>query len=537
MRRAEGIIFRVKGWLDNETFSELARFSRYIGRDSGYALFKLDYDRMRSNGLTLADVVASLEGVGGVHPDDLEEVRRVLEEATRVRLELREGRLYISSKAYLKPVLESAGLGLPYDREARAYHAPPMMYGRLKGLFQAHGFTVEDLVFESDAYKLPRKPRFLGELRDYQDEALSSWRRAGRKGVIVLPTGAGKTVVAIAAMVETGVRSLVVVYTKDHISQWIDAFKRFTDSPGIVGAFYSEEKRLAPITITTYQTAYRRIGELARLFPMLVFDEAHHIPADRFKQIAQASPAPYRMGLSATIERDDGRHEEVFSLVGGVVYSTDPGELTRRGYLAPFVIRRVKVDLGRDEKRLYEELKKKYRLHARGRSFEKLLEDVRKGDPTAIEAVRINSKMREIVQGSESKIREAVRIAGEEASRGSKVIVFTQYRRQAEEIARRLGALLLHGGVDKQARDAILRRFRSMSSGVLVVTTVGDEGLDIPDANVGILVSGTGSRRQFVQRLGRLLRPGEGKRAVLYEIIVRGTSEEAQSRKRRGLSA
>jgi len=108
----------------------------------------------------------------------------------------------------------------------------------------------------------------------------------------------------------------------------------------------------------------------------------------------------------------------------------------------------------------------------------------------------VNSEMRSIVQNSESKLGEVVRIASSELKKGSKIIVFTQYRRQAEELAKRLGALLLHGGLDRATRESVLRRFKSMDSGVLVVTTVGDEGLDIPDANVGIFVSGTGSRRQ-----------------------------------------
>ncbi|MEM0497660.1 MAG: helicase-related protein, partial [Acidilobaceae archaeon] len=106
---------------------------------------------------------------------------------------------------------------------------------------------------------------------------------------------------------------------------------------------------------------------------------------------------------------------------------------------------------------------------------------------------------------------------------------------QAEEIARRVNALLLHGELSVRERDETLRRFRTAKTGVLVVTTVGDEGLDIPDVNIGIFVSGTGSRRQFIQRLGRLLRPAPGKKAVLYEVVVRGTSEEYQSKRRKEL--
>jgi len=198
-------------------------------------------------------------------------------------------------------------------------------------------------------------------------------------------------------------------------------------------------------------------------------------------------------------------------------------------------LRRIKVQLTPDEKRVYEELRKKYQLLARGRRFQELVEDAKKGDKDAVEALRIHAEMRNIVNYSEAKLRKVEELVKEELSKGCKIIVFTQYKGQAEEIARRVGGLLLHGDLSESERDRVLKAFKAARSGVLVVTTVGDEGLDIPDANVGILVSGTSSRRQFIQRLGRLLRPAPGKVAVLYEIVTSGTSEEYQARKRREL--
>ncbi len=529
------LTFRVKGWLSDDDFKTLLEFSRYLGRDRGLSIFKLDPSKMRENGLRLSDVADILSSINGVVEEDLERIKTAAEELEKVVVELRpDGRLIVSSKAYLKPIVEEHGLPLRYDRDLRAYLTEPMNYWRIVEVFAKHGFKIEDRVFASQA-SLPRKVEFTGKLRDYQEEALGAWRKAGYRGVIVLPTGAGKTVVAIAGIVELSVWSLIVVYTKEHVKQWIEAFRKFTDAAGMVGAYYGEEKRLAPITITTYQTAFRRIGELSKYFRLLVFDEAHHIPADKFKAIALKSPSPYRLGLSATIEREDGKHHEIYPLVGGVVYSTDPGELMSKGYLAPFVIRKVRVKLERDERKKYLELRRRYQALARGRTFDQLLEAARAGDESAKEALRIHAEMRELVQMSKAKLKEAERIVREELEKGSKIIVFTQYKRQAEEIARRVGGLLIHGGLDKARREAALRRFKSMKSGVLVVTTVGDEGLDIPDANVGVIVSGTGSRRQFIQRLGRLLRPQNGKTAVLYELVAEGTGEEYQSLKRRGL--
>lgn len=288
------------------------------------------------------------------------------------------------------------------------------------------------------------------------------------------------------------------------------------------------------MTITTYQSGFRNINILSPHFALLVVDEVHHLPADKFKHIALHSLAYHRMGLSATPVREDGRHEELFPLLGGIVYYKSPQDLVDQGYLSPYRIITVKVKLKQDERRLYEQLRAKYRLLVGAKRFEEVLEAARRGDPKAIEALRIHSDMRQVIALSQSKIDKAVEIAREEYENGGKVIVFTQYIDQAEEIAKRLGALLLTGETPDSDRKRALEQFKKAPRGILVVTTVGDEGLDIPDANVGIIVSGTGSRRQFIQRLGRLLRPKSNKtEARLYEIVIEKTAEEIQARKRK----
>ncbi|GBF09705.1 putative DNA repair helicase, partial [Aeropyrum pernix] len=183
------LTFRVRGWLSDDVFREISRYARYLGRDRGYGLFRIDPERLRGNGLTLWDAIASLEDLGVAVEEDLEALRRAAEEALRVVLELRGGWVYISSRVMLKPILEEEGLSLPYDREARAYRAPPIMYPRLREAFERRGLKVEDRVFPPSSRSLPRPVRFTGKLRDYQEEALEAWRKAGGRGVIVLPTG------------------------------------------------------------------------------------------------------------------------------------------------------------------------------------------------------------------------------------------------------------------------------------------------------------------------------------------------------------
>lgn len=532
----ERIQFKVCKWIDNDTFKELLEFSEYVGRRGGCSYFEIDPVKMWRSDLKMIDVYRKLSEIDGVDPEDLEKIHGLAVKESTVQIYLHDdGLLRIKSDMYLKPILSKLGIYLPYDRGERAYKAPAHLYRRLVELFQSQGLTVDDRINLLNK-KIPRKISFLGKLRPYQEEALEAWKRNNRLGVIALPTGAGKTVVAIAGMVEASVYTLVVVYTKEHVKQWIDSIKRFTDADGLVGAYYGDEKRIAPITVTTYQTAFKKVKLFAPMFSLLVIDEAHHLPADKFRVIATRMPAPYRMGLSATIEREDGKHEEIFPLIGGIVYHSTPGELARKGYLAPYKIITVKVRLKGDEKERYEKLRREYQALARGRTFQEVLEAAKKGDPTAIEALRRHAEMRSIIQMSETKLREVEKLAKREAEKGNKVIIFTQYKKQAEEIAKRVNGVILHGDMDGRDRFRALERFKSMDKGILVVTTVGDEGLDIPDANVGILVSGTGSSRQFLQRLGRLLRPSPGKKsAVLYEVIVEGTSEEYQSRRRRRL--
>jgi superfamily II DNA or RNA helicase len=364
---------------------------------------------------------------------------------------------------------------------------------------------------------------------------MDKWRSNNYHGIVALPTGSGKTLIGVSAVVLTGRRSLIITYTREQMFQWRDVIVRSTNIPqSMIGLMYSEEKRLAPITIITYQSGFRIISEISPLFDLLIVDEVHHLPADKFKHIAVHSIAKYRLGLSATPYREDGKHEELFPLLGGIVYHKTPAELAAMGFLARYRVVTVKVGLKKDELEQYNSLRKLYFKLANGRDFKKVLDDALKGDQKAREALKIHSQMKMLLAKSESKLEKAVEIARDELEKGGKIIVFTQYVEQAEELSKRLGAYLLTGEVPPLERKRILEEFKTASKGILVVTTVGDEGLDIPDANVGIMVSGTGSRRQFIQRLGRLLRPKPGgEEARLYEIVLEKTPEEYQSRRRK----
>ncbi len=531
------IRFYISKWLSREEYEDLLRISDYIGRINGKSVFRLNINKIMKEGLTYDDVLELIDTYGGyISEYNRNMLREELRERRSVEIYWENTRIILKPNFYLGDLYRKIKDKIEYDKRRRIFIIKPIYFFEVKNELERNNVYVIDRTGIPSEAKLYFSIKLKTSLRPYQEEALNKWLET-KRGIIALPTGAGKTIIAIAAITLLGVRTLIVTFTKDQMFQWRDMFLKYTDiTYDKIGLYYGDEKKLGPITITTYQTAYRHVARISPMFTLLVIDEVHHLPADKFKYIALNTIAPYRLGLSATVVREDGKHEELFPLMGGIVYWKNAGELASEGYLANYVIRTVYVDLTREEKKQLRELIILYRKFARGRKFQEILAAARKGDENAINALKIHSRIKQIVQKSREKIKAVEKIVNRELSRGSKIIIFTQYVDQAKEIAERLNALLLIGEMNSLERKKTLEKFRNMNKGVLVVTTVGDEGLDIPDANIGIIVTGTGSRRQFIQRLGRLLRREEGKEtAILYEIITRGSSEEYQAKKRKSI--
>lgn len=522
--------FYIQRWLDEETFKKLLTFSRFVVRDPEKgSVFVIDLERAKKNRLKLDDIKSLLEEIGvEVDEGELKELEKELPNYD-VEFYLRGEKVIIKPHVYLMDLVKDyyeQGM-LKYNKGEKVFETYPYYYNFLKTRFEENGLKVKDLELKVKDVNI----NFRGELREYQKEALDVWLEKG-SGVIALPTGAGKTVIGIGAIAYVKKSALVVTFTKVQMMQWRDSILRFTDvEKSMVGLYYSGEKNVKPITVTTYHTAYRHMGELADKFEVLVIDEAHHLPADKFKVIALSSFASKRLALSATPVREDGKHEELFKLMGGLIYFKTPQELIQKGFLAPFEIIQVKVELTPQEKLEYNKLLNKFRSLAKGRKVSQLLELVKKGEEDAVEAIKVYNELKKLTNLAKKKVEKVKEIV--EKEKGNKILIFTQYVEQAEEIANLLKAFLITGKMSKSERERVLSVFKGIKSGVLVLTTVGDEGLDIPDANVGIIVTGTGSRRQFIQRLGRLLRPSNGKKARLYELVTKGTAEEYQAVKRK----
>lgn len=377
-------------------------------------------------------------------------------------------------------------------------------------------------------------------LRPYQEEALDAWLASGMRGVIVLPTGAGKTMLALAAIAELRCPTLVVVPTLELVDQWSREVRRMLRVDA--AEFTGESKEVGCVTVATYSSAYLNAEQLGNRFRLLVFDEAHHLPSEAYRQIAELSAAPWRMGLTATPERPDGLHQLLPELVGPIVYRASPSELSGR-YLADFEVVRVHVEMPESERKAYEELVKKYerilsRLGVRVRTredFERLVMLSSKS-LEAREALLSLLEARKLAFNAGAKLEKLAEIL--EKHRGDKIIVFTDSNELVRRISLRFLIPEITHKTGKEERRAVLEMFRKGEVKAIVTSHVLEEGVDVPDASVAVVISGTGSPREFIQRLGRLLRPKEGKKAVLYELVTRGTREVYVSRRRRaGLGA
>ncbi len=420
-----------------------------------------------------------------------------------------------------------------WDGRVKAFRASACKYGDIKGFLVKSGLVFRDQVMDPPPMELLQKTLKV-ELRDYQREALDAWRSSGFKGVIVLPPGSGKTLIALEAMAELKEQTLIVVPTLPLLSQWRELIlKWFGFKPGVLGG---GRKDLRGVTVSTYDSAYLMAEELGNKFYLVVFDECHHLASEGYSQIGEMVAAEHRLGLTATFEREDGAHVKLFSLIGGIVYRAKPIDFAGK-HLASFNVVKVPVNLTGEEKAEYYRLMDEYR-EALKRSGVKLkrLSDFKKlvmrsgVDKSARKALISRNKARKIAINSSSKLKALSEIL--RAHRGDKVLIFTEYNEMAHLISSKFLIPVLTHRTTREEREEILEGFRTGRYTKVVTSKVLDEGLDVPDARVAIVLGGSGSRREFIQRLGRILRK---KRAlsILYEVVSTGTMEVSTSYRRK----
>jgi len=431
-----------------------------------------------------------------------------------------------------------------WDERSKCYRALALHYpdilNYLKGTLNEYasdfivrdGMDIEDEVLDPIPCPRFKPPGY--KLRDYQRKAVDSWLKS-KRGIIVLPTGSGKTLVAVHIIFELNVPSLIVVPTLDLVRQWRSVLRESFDME--IGEYSGEEKILRPITVATYDTAYLCAEELGNKFLLLVFDEVHHLPSEGYRHIAEMFCSPYRLGLTATYEREDGLHGELPRLVGGVVFEEKVSRLSGK-HLAEYSLKRIYTELTDEEKIEYKKNYNYYRNYLRThnislrnpRDFKFFI--MRTGrDPEARKALLARHRARKIALNSSSKLRVLSRLLQKHSK--DRVIIFTEHNDLVRMISHKFLIPSIIHTTRKEERQDVLKKFKQGIYPRIVSSKVLDEGVDVPEANIGIILSGTGSKREFIQRLGRILRKKENKKAVLYEIVSRETTEVRSSYRRR----
>lgn len=388
-------------------------------------------------------------------------------------------------------------LGARIDEDTVVVH--PSERGHLKQALLKIGWPAEDLAGYVDGEAHPISLVEDGwSLRDYQREAVEGFW-AGGSGVVVLPCGAGKTLVGAAAMAQAKATTLILVTNTVAGRQWKrELVARTSLTEDEIGEYSGEKKEIRPVTIATYQVITRKTrGEYKHLelfdscdWGLIIYDEVHLLPAPVFRMTADLQ-SRRRLGLTATLVREDGREGDVFSLIGPKRYDAPWRDIEEQGWIAPAECTEIRVTMTESERMGYAvaDPEERYRLAA----------------------------------SAHTKI--AVVKAILERHKGEPALVIGAYLEQLEELGRELDAPVIQGSTKNKEREALFDRFRAGEIPVLVVSKVANFSIDLPEASVAVQVSGTfGSRQEEAQRLGRLLRPkGDGRQAHFYSVVSRDT--------------
>jgi superfamily II DNA or RNA helicase len=376
------------------------------------------------------------------------------------------------------------------------------------------------------------------ELHAYQVQALDAWKQADGRGSVVLPTGAGKTLVAIHAIHSINSSTVVLVPTMSLLYQWYALLTNAFQTE--IGVYYSGEKRVLPLTVTTYHSAGDLIAEHGNTFKLLICDEVHHLPAKTWGEAALMAPAPFRLGLTATYPEEyeqTGERWRLDALIGPIVYTQRLETLVGK-QLAEYRTQRVRVDLTREERASYEASSETYLGFVRGRELRRThgagwfreLMRLSAFDPHARRAWLARLQLLNLLDSCHGKLAALEALLREHA--GERILVFTASNAVAYSVARQYLVPVITYETGVAERKHILDAFQAGHYSVIVTSKVLNEGVDVPEAKVAIVLGGGASKREYLQRLGRILRKKEPLQAVLIEVLVRNTIEEGKVQRR-----
>jgi superfamily II DNA or RNA helicase len=427
--------------------------------------------------------------------------------------------------------------GVVFDERTQNLRASAHRYRTIRAKLVEAGEHVDDPLVER--WRRHSTAWLPSALRPYQRDALTAWLRS-KRGTIVLPTGAGKTRVALAAAAALRVPTAILCPTRVLLGQWLAALKAVhSETIGVLG---DGETSISDVTVMTFESAYRRMDALGDRFALVIVDEVHHFASGLRGEALEACAAPFRLGLTATAPDVGSEGEAVLAdLVGPTVFAMSIGDLTG-AHLAEFDVVRLRVALDPSERSEYARL---------ARPFLELKHDLRQVDPNldweaTLRAMSRTSAGRSAVRGWQRAIAlasfpaEKRRLASSLIAkhRQDKTLVFAALAAEARLVSCDSLVPAITAEISRQEREEILTRFRDGRFGCIVSARVLNEGVDVPDANVAILLGGALGVREQIQRVGRVLRPSPGKRAVVYDIATAHTIDaERSDRKWRRLAA
>lgn len=387
------------------------------------------------------------------------------------------------------------------------------------------------------ADRWPVAPRTFAHLslRPYQEEALAKWESAGRRGIVALPTGAGKTRIAIAAILACGLPALILAPTRALVRHWEKELREALGER--IGVVADRESRIERVTVMTFESAYRRLDFFGDRFGLLVVDEVHHFAGGVRSEALEASAAVARLGLSATApEPGSEGARRLADLVGPVVLSLAVEALAGT-HLAPFDVVRIPVELEPEERRTYEaqsgpfvDARRTYFRQNRFADYNDMLRDFARNEVgrRLLRDWAAATRLACFPRGKRSLVASLLA-----RHRSDRTIVFTAHVEDAYAVAEANLVPAITGEVGARERQRILDGFRAGTVRAIASARVLNEGIDVPDARVAIVASGSLGMREHVQRIGRVLRPAPEKRALIYELVTRATVDERIAARRR----
>ncbi|MBA3320749.1 MAG: DEAD/DEAH box helicase [Pyrinomonadaceae bacterium] len=419
-----------------------------------------------------------------------------------------------------------------WDERVRRWRAPAWAYRHVVTELVRSKTSYTDEARGYHQFDFPTK--LLVEPRPYQEEAIREWRKAQRCGVVILPTGAGKSLVAQMAIEQVKRSALIVVPTIDLMNQWYDLLLSCFDAEvGLIGGGYFE---VGALTVTTYASAFRFMERLGNQFGLIVFDECHHLPSSVYRYAAELAIAPFRLGLTATPERADGADQMLEQLIGPIVFRREAQEMAGE-YLADYSVVRINVEMSPAERAAYERERLIFRqfltdqrISLGGLQGWQMFIIASARSEEGRRAMMAYRESKRIALGTDAKLRVLSELL--QRHRRERMIIFTAENEMVYRISEQFLIPSITHETGIKERRAWLEAFNAGEVLALATSKVLNEGVNIPEASVAVVLSGSGSTREHIQRLGRILRKRPDKEAVLYEVITRDTTEEHISRRR-----